>query len=989
MPLQMKPLLLLLLLACASVGHVQATTWFVNYSSGSDANSGASAAQALQHLQTAVDRAAAGDTLRLSAGEHLPIPGNPNLATLNLADLVLVGTSGAVLNGNGLSETLRISADGIELRGLTLAGATTNLFAAGVNHLRLRNVSTLRNAASPPNDLGLEIVGGNTHILDTLTCTGHQRGAVLLSGGGNGLVLNTLHFQRIGEGPFTPALAILTDGGAPFTGSYTNLAFQGTWRADTVGTLLSVSETNGDAVTFNNTAVVQTSALSGALVVQFSALPSFSTVPLSLAWGATHIGEGARTAGLGTPYAFANLGLQSALDYLQLRALENDTLAFATLRNAAGTRWSLTPHQRPQITANAASNGDTIWFQFGNYARAGFAETLLTLTNNSLVLLGDTLGQVTLDGRFRDFTCRVEGIGIELNNLEFLGADAVNLLVTGNGCVGRNLRFTETSLVDTATAEGLRISNAQNFDLENLTFTDFKTEAAVISGGSGNGRLANVSIQEHPAYATNALVTGIRLQTTADSLSTAGDIADLSLEGALTHSGQGGFLFVEDTPGTLVEVSLNGSLTSPGGNALAIRLGAGNAPGFPDFLDALGATGLQRGFFPGISPNLTAYYPDLDAALADSFAASNQRDLRAGITRNRAATRYGHAFNMRLSNFEDSLTAQDTLYLYGSIIEFNAEEALRTQFPVTIESLHYSNLTGLYLSDSVRLIRELYTRDTLDMTGGPLYAVEGRLLLNASTEILGVVPEAGNYIRGTLTFLTPTNSATDRSFPIGTDAAYRPVTASWAGSAVGYINLPSGPILGLANVDSLPTLPDSLEFCAGWLATWEYNATQAAELVLQPALQDSVLPDSTTFAYLRTASGEIRRLPTEWLESNPPQARITATWTGTAEVFLAKAEVAPPPPPVITIPKALSPNGDGKNDRWLIPQLAGLYPNNQLRIYNRFGRQVFEQDRYLVNGLGWDGNATNGVALPDGVYYYVLELEPGGEVRKGSLTLLR
>ena len=67
-----------------------------------------------------------------------------------------------------------------------------------------------------------------------------------------------------------------------------------------------------------------------------------------------------------------------------------------------------------------------------------------------------------------------------------------------------------------------------------------------------------------------------------------------------------------------------------------------------------------------------------------------------------------------------------------------------------------------------------------------------------------------------------------------------------------------------------------------------------------------------------------------------------------------------------------SPNGDGINDAFVI---AGLedYPNHQLLIYNRWGAQILKVSDYQNDWEGtWDG-----ADLPDGTYYYLLDMGNG------------
>lgn len=66
----------------------------------------------------------------------------------------------------------------------------------------------------------------------------------------------------------------------------------------------------------------------------------------------------------------------------------------------------------------------------------------------------------------------------------------------------------------------------------------------------------------------------------------------------------------------------------------------------------------------------------------------------------------------------------------------------------------------------------------------------------------------------------------------------------------------------------------------------------------------------------------------------------------------------------IVIPNAISPNGDGANDRWIIENL-GFYQDHLLRVYNQWGNIVFESLGYQND---WDGEN-----LPDGTYFYTLE----------------
>lgn len=72
----------------------------------------------------------------------------------------------------------------------------------------------------------------------------------------------------------------------------------------------------------------------------------------------------------------------------------------------------------------------------------------------------------------------------------------------------------------------------------------------------------------------------------------------------------------------------------------------------------------------------------------------------------------------------------------------------------------------------------------------------------------------------------------------------------------------------------------------------------------------------------------------------------------------------------VLIPNVISPFSSlGVNDRFYIPGLQ-VYPNASIRIFNRWGNLVYENDRY-EESAGWDPRADG---ASSGVYFYVLTL---------------
>lgn len=93
----------------------------------------------------------------------------------------------------------------------------------------------------------------------------------------------------------------------------------------------------------------------------------------------------------------------------------------------------------------------------------------------------------------------------------------------------------------------------------------------------------------------------------------------------------------------------------------------------------------------------------------------------------------------------------------------------------------------------------------------------------------------------------------------------------------------------------------------------------------------------------------------------------------------------------IRIFNAVSPNGDGKNDMFIIQSIDALpgTQNNKLTIINRWGTVVFEAVNYDNMTNPFKGVSTGGSELPSGTYYYVLEFSGGAPKQTGFISLRR
>lgn len=91
---------------------------------------------------------------------------------------------------------------------------------------------------------------------------------------------------------------------------------------------------------------------------------------------------------------------------------------------------------------------------------------------------------------------------------------------------------------------------------------------------------------------------------------------------------------------------------------------------------------------------------------------------------------------------------------------------------------------------------------------------------------------------------------------------------------------------------------------------------------------------------------------------------------------------------ILSFPEGISPNGDGKNDTWTITG-ADYFENNHLKIYNRFGTEVYHKEFYTNEFVGKANVSTlGGELLPDGTYFFVFDKFNNGEdVETGYLFI--
>ncbi|MBC6426201.1 MAG: gliding motility-associated C-terminal domain-containing protein [Ekhidna sp.] len=93
----------------------------------------------------------------------------------------------------------------------------------------------------------------------------------------------------------------------------------------------------------------------------------------------------------------------------------------------------------------------------------------------------------------------------------------------------------------------------------------------------------------------------------------------------------------------------------------------------------------------------------------------------------------------------------------------------------------------------------------------------------------------------------------------------------------------------------------------------------------------------------------------------------------------------------LSIYNGVSANGDGKNDFFLI-DCVDLFPNNNVKIFNRAGQKIYDVDTYNNTSTRFEGVSNvgaGGLVLPVGTYFYLIDLGTGGDLIQGYLELVR
>jgi gliding motility-associated-like protein len=138
------------------------------------------------------------------------------------------------------------------------------------------------------------------------------------------------------------------------------------------------------------------------------------------------------------------------------------------------------------------------------------------------------------------------------------------------------------------------------------------------------------------------------------------------------------------------------------------------------------------------------------------------------------------------------------------------------------------------------------------------------------------------------------------------------------------------------------------------------------------------------YANYQWSTGDIASSLTVFSGDGPISLTVT-DWnncSATDEITILPCDITS----VIEIPRIISPNGDGIDDTWIIPDID-QYPDAHIQVFDMYGRRIF-----MVNGdysNTWDGTY-GGRQLPVGRYFYIIDFKSSDlQPLHGAVTIIR
>ncbi|UCJ06662.1 gliding motility-associated C-terminal domain-containing protein [Chitinophaga pendula] len=515
------------------------------------------------------------------------------------------------------------------------------------------------------------------------------------------------------------------------------------------------------------------------------------------------------------------------------------------------------------------------------------------------------------------------------------------------------------------------IAAATNISLNTATIKDAAGNNATLVL-TGMGATTGVLVDAVPPVITTNQVFSVNENSAAGTTVGAVDANDPGSSGTLQQwtittnvdaDGDGVPAFIMDPASNVIKVNDAGDLNYEVNSSLTISVRVSD--------------GVNQSAVQTVKINLNDMpEPPLDIQLSNLLVAENNLlNITVG-TLTATADEPGTTFTYTLvagtgSNDNSSFSiAGDKL---TGLKVFNFEEQSSYRIRVRATTQH-----GEYLEKTfVISIRDVNEAPTIDVVTDKSYCASGNDERIAFTTVTAG-PEAGQTV--TLTASNDNNGLFSSFTIAGNELRFRFV----AGAS------------GVANVTV--TAKDNGGTANGGVDQIQRTFRIAVSSINTPVItSDKGLKVSKGDVVRLTATGGVSYVwdPNEDIQHNPNQAvlvvrpkanatyRVTATNNaGCTASQTISIEVIDDYK--VDATNILTPNGDGINDRFVIKNIDS-YPNNELKIFDRVGRLIYNKRSYLNE---WDGTLS-GRPLQEGTYYYILDFGPGLPKVKGFITIIR
>jgi gliding motility-associated-like protein len=161
-----------------------------------------------------------------------------------------------------------------------------------------------------------------------------------------------------------------------------------------------------------------------------------------------------------------------------------------------------------------------------------------------------------------------------------------------------------------------------------------------------------------------------------------------------------------------------------------------------------------------------------------------------------------------------------------------------------------------------------------------------------------------------------------------------------------------------------------------------FNTIEEGETLVATVTTDAVNPEFKWYLNESIISGEVN---SSYEASQLGNYKVVITQnSGCVGSNEFRFSITEPFPDVANIPNLISPNGDGANDTWVIPQEYVNGTNTEVIIFSAQGKMVFISNNYQNN---WPEDQLDYKDV-NPLYYYIITTSDG-KTKKGTITVVK